>query len=251
MKNVVAYCRVSTNGQAQDDKFGIEAQKQQIRDYCGKNGMMITAWYIDEGESGVTESRPQLDELLYGDIKNPPIDAVVVAKNDRLAREIKLYFYYKQLFLQKGMQLMSVTEDFGEMGAFKGILEAFVMFAAEQERTNIMKRTSGGRKIKAAQGGYSGGKAPYGYVASAGGLVVKEDEAAIVRMIFEARDGGNTYKQICDTLHNNGVTTQTGGVFSISSVKYILDNRKTYQGYYKYGKSDEWVKGRHEAILAD
>ena len=55
------------------------------------------------------------------------------------------------------------------MGAFKGILEAFVMFAAEQERTNIAKRTSGGRSIKAAN---SLEGAPFGYMAKDRQLVV-------------------------------------------------------------------------------
>jgi len=43
------------------------------------------------------------------------------------------------------------------MGAFAGILEAFVMFAAEQERANITRRTSAGRAVKAVKGGYAGG----------------------------------------------------------------------------------------------
>ena len=48
MKNVVAYCRVSTDGQVGEDKFGIEAQKEQIMEYCSRNAMQISAWYIDE-----------------------------------------------------------------------------------------------------------------------------------------------------------------------------------------------------------
>ena len=34
MKRAVAYCRVSTAGQTGEDKFGIENQRQIIRDYC-------------------------------------------------------------------------------------------------------------------------------------------------------------------------------------------------------------------------
>lgn len=67
-----------------------------------------------------------------------------------MARDIKLYFYYKQLLYQKDIELVSVSEDFGEMGAFAGILEAFVMFAAEQERANITRRTQAGRVLKAS-----------------------------------------------------------------------------------------------------
>ena len=37
MKRAVAYCRVSTDGQVGDDKFGIESQREQIKEYCRKN----------------------------------------------------------------------------------------------------------------------------------------------------------------------------------------------------------------------
>lgn len=250
MKNVVAYCRVSTDAQAAEDKFGIEAQKRQIMEHCAKNDMQISDWYIDEGESGVKESRPELDRLLYGEVKNPPVEGVVIAKNDRIAREIKLYFYYKQLLYQKGIQLISVSEDFGEMGAFSGILEAFVLFAAEQERINITKRTSGGRRIKAAKGGYSGGRPPYGYRSIRGALAINEDEADNVRRIFEVKDSGGTYKAICEEFNSQGKTNRSGTKFSISTVQVVYENRKVYEGNYKYGGKDGvWVRGQHEPIL--
>mgnify|MGYP000123499402 CR=1 FL=1 len=251
MRNVVAYCRVSTDAQAGEDRFGLDAQKKMIMEYCAKNDMQISDWYIDEGESGVKDNRPQLDRLLYGEIKNPPVEAVVVAKNDRVAREIKLYFYYKQLLYAKGMELISVSEDFGELGVFSGILEAFVMFVAEQERMNITKRTSGGRAVKAAKGGYAGGRVPYGYTVKDKQLVIVPEEAEAVRKIFEMKRDGATFKQIVDVLNAAGYRNKSGGEFTISTVQFILGNERLYQGFYKYGKNSEWVKGQHEPILND
>jgi site-specific DNA recombinase len=251
MKSVVAYCRVSTNAQAGDDKFGIDAQKEQIMEYCQKNDMQISEWFVDEGVSGVKEERPEFDKILYGEMKNPPVEAVVVAKNDRIARDIKLYFYFSQVLYRKGIQLISVSEDFGEMGAFKGILEAFVMFAAEQERANIMKRTTYGRGIKSSRGGYSGGKAPFGYYVKDKSLIINETEAKIVRLIFEQRKSGATLKSICDLLNSSGYKTRKGGQFYISNVQSILGNENTYRGMYRYGKKGEWVQGQQEPILPD
>ncbi len=42
MKTVVGYVRVSTNGQAQEDKYGIDAQKRDILDYCARNNLALT-----------------------------------------------------------------------------------------------------------------------------------------------------------------------------------------------------------------
>ncbi|MDI9483911.1 MAG: recombinase family protein, partial [Bacillota bacterium] len=165
MKTVVGYVRVSTNGQAQEDKYGIEAQKRDILDYCAKHDLALTKWYVDGGVSGVEEQRPELDKILFNDeeVGNPPIQAVIVAKSDRLARDMNLYYYYKFVLKKKNIELISVSEDFGAMGAFAGVLESLTLFIAEQERINIAKRTSSGRRMKARAGGYAGGRAPYGY----------------------------------------------------------------------------------------
>lgn len=97
MKKAVGYCRVSTDGQVGEDKFGIDSQKEQILEYAKRNDYEILEWFIDEGVSGVKESRPAFDKIIYGDVSNPPYESVIVAKNDRIARDINIYFYYKMM----------------------------------------------------------------------------------------------------------------------------------------------------------
>ena len=96
MKNVVAYVRVSTDAQAGEDRYGVEAQKEEIRAYAERKGLKIQKWYQDLGESGAKE-RPGFDAIVFGDVTNPPIDTVLVAKSDRVARDINVYYYYKMM----------------------------------------------------------------------------------------------------------------------------------------------------------
>lgn len=249
MKNVVAYIRVSTDGQIGDDKFGLEVQREQIIDYCSKNDMNIVKWYSDEGESGA-KYRPGFDEIVYGEVTNPPYEAVVVAKSDRVARDINIYFYYQGALLRKNVELISITEDFGQFGVFANMLKAFTLTCAEMERDNINKRTSAGRTVKSSKGGYSGGRTPYGYKAENHQMVVVKEEAVVVKMIFRMKDKeGMTYKAICEVLNAQGYTNRSGTKFTISTVQTIYENKKVYQGFYKYGKNAEWVKGMQEAIL--
>lgn len=248
MKNVIGYVRVSTDGQVGEDKFGIDAQKAQIIEYCSKNDMEITRWVMDEGESGAKE-RPGFDEIIYGDVSNPPHEAVVVAKSDRVARDINIYYYYKMMLKKKDMNLISIAEDFGQFGVFANMLEAFTLCVAEMERDNITKRTSSGRKIKAAKGGYSGGRPPFGYAPNNGRLEIVPEEAEVVRFVIESKDAGATFKSICDALNERGLTNRSGTKFSISTLQVIIDNKPLYQGMYRYGKGAEWVQGEHEPIL--
>lgn len=248
MKNVIGYIRVSTDGQIGEDKFGLEAQRQQIEEYCKKNELNLIKWYSDEGESGA-KYRPGFDEIVYGDVENPPYEAVVVAKSDRVARDINVYFYYQGALLRKGIELISITEDFGQFGVFANMLKAFTLTCAEMERDNINKRTGAGRRVKASMGGYAGGKPPMGYSVENRQLVINPKEAEVVKRVFELRDSGETLLGIVDKLNAEGMQTRNGMKFVISTVQSIVNNRKTYMGYYHYGKDGEWVKGQHEPIL--
>jgi site-specific DNA recombinase len=246
--NVIGYIRVSTDGQVGEDKFGLKVQKKQIEEYCKNHNMEIIKWYTDEGESGAKE-RPGFDEIIYGEVGNPPYEAVVVAKSDRVARDINVYYYYKMMLRKKNINLVSIAEDFGQFGVFASMLEAFTLCVAEMERDNINKRTSAGRYVKSAKGGYSGGRPPFGYRTDNGKLIIVPEEAEVVKTIFEMKYSGKTYKQIVDHLNSLGFTNRSGTKYSISTVQTIYENEKTYRGYYRYGKNTEWVVGQHEPIL--
>lgn len=248
MKNVIGYMRVSTDGQCGDDKFGLEVQRKQIKEYAEQNDMNIVRWFMDEGESGAKE-RPGFDEIIYGEITNPPYEAVIVAKSDRVARDINVYYYYKMMLFKKDIQLISISEDFAQFGVFAPMLEAFTLCVAAMERENISKRTSAGRGVKASKGGYSGGRAPMGYRVENKRLVVNPDEVPVVKRCFELRESDVSLPKIVETLNKEGYKTRAGKSFAISTVQSILNNRKTYEGFYRYGKSDEWVKGQHEPIM--
>lgn len=250
MKKAIGYLRVSTDGQSGEDKFGLDAQREQIKLYALSNKYEIVDWSVDEGFTGATLDRPALNELLYGEIGNPPIEAVIVAKNDRMSREMEQYFYVKYSLRKKNIELKSVSEDFGQMGVFANVLESLAMFIAEQERINIAKRTSGGRKIKAAAGGYSGGRAPYGYKVADGQLQIEDSEVCLVRIVFEQLENGSTLSDVAEYLNENGHRTRNGKKFYASHIRAMRENRKVYEGNYKYGDMN-WVKGVHEAILKE
>ena len=254
-KNAVGYIRVSTEGQAEDDKYGVEAQQGKIREYAEKHGYVIVAWFQDE-MSGTSDDRPEWNKILYGEeITNPPFEAVIAFKSDRIARDTKLYFYYLYVLEKRNITLISTQEEFPE-GEFANIYRALMLFVAEQERKNIALRTGNGRKIKASAGGYSGGRAPFGYRVESGNLVVDDDEAEIVRIIFKQRDDGEKMLHIAEWLNDNGYKSRSGGKFYTSNIKAILENEQTYRGMYRYGRGKDdkevpWVKGVHEPILKD
>ena len=245
----IGYLRVSTEEQATEG-FGLDEQKEMILAYARRNNMYILDWYIDKGVSGVKERRPAMDELLFGEIHNPPVEYVLVAKSDRIARDIKLYYYYLMLMEKKGMKLVSVSEPVVDDGSGMGnIYRSLMLFVAEQERKNITIRTMGGRKQKAKQGGYGGGRPPYGYRAFDGELVVVQHEAKIIRKVFELFDAGIGMTQIARLFNQHGIPTRTGSKWSSTMISNVLGRKDFYEGKYSY--SDVESIGRYEPLLKD
>lgn len=251
MRKAVAYLRVSTDGQSKEDAFGLDAQREQIIEYCVANDIEVVDWFVDKDVSGADACKPGLDAIVAGAATNPPVEMVITAKNDRISRKVEYYYAYKIKLQEVGIKIVSVAEDFGRENMFTPILEALTAAMAEVERGMITARTSGGRKIKASRGGYSGGRTPYGYAVDKNikGMVINEEQAIVVRLIFDMKGKGFTYQQMVDELNRQGYTNKSGGKWSISSLQVILGNEKTYRGLYKYGENSEWVKGVHEPIL--
>ena len=184
LKKAIGYIRVSTKQQADDEKYGIEIQRQAILSYADANGYGIVDWKIDQF-SGAKDDRPALNEILFADnVSNPPIEAVIVFKNDRIARDTKLYFYYLYTLEKRNIKLLATKEEFDEGSEFANIYRALLQFVAEQERKNIALRTGKGRSIKASCGGYSGGRCPYGYKVVDHRLIINEDEGPLSNICF-------------------------------------------------------------------
>lgn len=244
----IGYKRVST--QQQVDKFGFDVQEEMITQYAEENNIEIVVW-IEESYTGDSINRPELDKVLIGDYSKYKADCIVVAKSDRFSRNIEYYYALKLLLRNNcGLELFCGVEDFGQMGVLKPAMEALFASYAEIERITINQRTSGGREKKRIIGGYCGGRAPYGYKIENSQLVVIDEQAKVVRTIFEMRESGLSERKISNQLNNYGIKSTYGGNFNPSTVHLILANENTYRGLYKYGKDSEWVKGQQEPILS-
>lgn len=244
MEKVIIYRRVSTEGQ--EEKFGLESQLKDIKKYCDEHDYEIAGDYVDV-ISGAKAQRVGLNQILLDDnVRNTKL---IIAKNDRLSREVMNYYSFKSALLKKNVELISIKEDFGELGAMAKILEAFTVAMADMERDLITQRTTGGRNVKASKGGYSGGQAPFGYDVVQGNLIVNEEKSKVVKYIFRLRKNGESLNAIANKLNEKGYKTARGGTkWYASAIQSVLRNEDTYLGYYQYGSNDK-VVGKHEPIL--
>jgi DNA invertase Pin-like site-specific DNA recombinase len=251
-RQAIGYIRVSTEEQAGEDRYGVDAQKAEILLYANKNDYMIVDWIQDEC-SGVSDvcKRPGFGKILSGEeITNPPFEAIITFKNDRVSRDTKIYFWTLYELEKRNIKLLSTKEQFDEGDELANIYRSLLLFVAEQERKNITLRTTAGRTTKARTGGYSGGRVPYGYKPVDGELVINDAERPVVELIFREHDRKVPMLQIVEILDREGYKTRKGSRFQVSTIKSVISNRPLYEGMYRYGGKDApWVTGQHEPIL--
>lgn len=120
MKAAIGYIRVSTEEQSLDDKFGIDVQRNAILEYANEHDYEIVDWCTDT-ISGAKDNRPELNKILYQSDVLPRHEAVIVFKNDRVARDTKLYFYYFYTLEKRNVKLLSTEEHFSEGDDFANI----------------------------------------------------------------------------------------------------------------------------------
>jgi site-specific DNA recombinase len=245
-----AYLRVSTEGQTGEDTFGVAAQEEAIKSYAAAKGIDVVTWYKDEGISGATLDRPGLQQLLT-DAGRKCFDVLLVAKMDRVARDLFAALFIEKELLINDVEIISVSEPVSGRDPMNTAFRQMMGVFAELEKSMITARMTGGRKQKARGGGYAGGGAAIGYKAIRGGKVLQLDrvKALTVKRVFELREQQPKWslQQLAARLNKEGHTTAQDKQFKAMQVKRILDRQGLYSGIYSYSGIE--AEGQHEAII--
>lgn len=258
----VLYARVSTEDQA-NEGYSIKAQKELLTEYAMKHNITIIDEYIDEGKSGKSISgRPQMTRLLE-DAKQKKFDAVMTYKLDRLARKVRDSSEIAEILKEHDVQLISLSENIDTTTLYGKLVYDILSAIAENEREQIVGRVKMGMTQRAKEGKWNGGQC-FGYDAKDKRLFKNEEEAKIVKEIYDYADQGFGYKKIVGILNRKGYVTKRGNAFSIGTLKGILDN-PVYIGKIRFNQYENWsekrrsgknkdaiiVNGEHEAIIPE
>lgn len=240
-KNCYIYTRVSTSMQV--DGFSLDAQKEKLRKYAEFQEFSIAGEYSDEGKSGKSiEGRPQFQEMLkdIAECKDN-IEYVLVFKLSRFGRNAADVLNSLQQMEDYGVNLICVEDGIDSSKDSGKLMISVLSAVAEIERENILVQTMEGRKQKAREGKWNGGFAPYGYKLVDGELKIAEDEAEIIRVIYDkfihTTMGAAT---VAKYLNRQGYVKKkrqngTLDAFTAHFVKLVLDN-PIYCGKIAFGR---------------
>lgn len=229
-KTAVAYARYSSNNQREES---IDAQLRAIREYCEKENIELIEVFTDEAITGKTDDREDfqnmVNQLLKGHIQ---VDYVLVHKFNRFARNKFDSALYKKKLRDIGIRVVSVTQKIDDTPEGE-LLEGFLETIDQYYSANLAVEVRKGLRENALKGKHAGGQVLFGYSLDNEGYYVPNENAKIVKRIFEEYAAGVPKTDICERLNNDGYRNQRGKKFNTRTLSDLLKNEK-YIGNYVY-----------------
>lgn len=238
IKNAAAYLRVSTDMQLDNSP---EAQLTDILKYCMQNNYMLTKEniFLEPGVSGKTaDKRIQFQKMMIkAESKPKPFDLIIVHKFDRFARNRTDSTYYKNKLRKRlNIDVVSVKEQLPEDKKTALLIESNLETMGEYYSLNLAEEVLKTQIILANEGKHFT-KPAFGYdkiidkvIKSKGKdkiirkMVINEEEAKYVTIIFEKFANGETMRNICAYLNDLGIRTKNKSKFTGRGIVWILHN---------------------------
>lgn len=233
---LVAYLRVSSAVQV--EAWGLDRQESAVRKWAKFNGHRITEWRRDEGKSGTLEAvdRLGLSESLEL-VSARKVDGILVADLDRFARKLTVQETALALVWKAGGQVFTATS--GEVhredpdDPSRNLIRQVMGAVIEYEKNMSVLRMRKGKAAKALTGRKTDGQYAYGYQQTGTGRArdagPQPEQQAIVNRIVEARNAGNSFRDICAQLNAEAVPTKNGRAWLPMTVKRVYDRSRSVQ----------------------
>ena len=241
------YLRLSRDDERDDESQSISNQRDFIMNYIIRNNLMLIDEYIDDGVSGTQFDRDGWTKLI-NDIENGRINMVITKDTSRLGRNISQSLYYStEYFQEKGIRYVALDDGIDTFDKHQNTdMLMFKAFYNEMYVKDISTKIKATLNSQKRNGKFMGGIAPYGYDRNLPydkhELIINEEQAKVIRRIFDLFISGMGVKKIANLLTdenvpipsihknlNRGIKSSIYGVWQERTISDILTN-PTYKG---------------------
>lgn len=214
----------------------IDTQREITTNYAKQHNYNIIKEYVDNGYSGILDSRPALDKLIT-DITRNKINMLIIKDMSRLTRDKNLTSYYTDIFFpDNDVRLISVTEyiDTGERYEIDDVV-AIRGIVNQSYLEDISKKIKAVKTNLKEQGKFIESSVAYGYKKDESDktkIVIDENVAYVVKEIFELYIDNVGPLEIANRLNARHIQTPSqylnlkkqGKYWTKSIVNRILNN---------------------------
>ena len=261
-KLIIGYYRLSMEDDSEGESNSIINQRKLVKDYISNIPELVAMpfqEFYDDGYSGSSMERPAIKQVLELARENK-VQCIVVKDFSRFARNyIEMGTYLEQIFPFLGVRFISISDRYDSKDykgkssdievQFKGLIADFYV---KDQSVKVKSAVS----TRRGKGEYCCGSAPYGYRINPENkkeLVIVEDEAEVIRRVFELTNQRYSKMEICKLFNEEGVLTplqsmsrrqksdskkaaSRGLQWTSDMIRKIVDD-KTYIGCMVYGKT--------------
>lgn len=231
----VAYMRVSTEKQAEEGN-GLDSQRRDIQAYAGKNGMLISDWYIDDGYTGANMDRPALQRLI-NDCYTKKVKNVLAFKLDRLSRSMVDGIYIiEKIFIPNNVNFQCVHDSINYDSPMEQAYTQMMAVFAQLDKNTMLLRMRGGMLERIKQGYWmGGGNLPYCYTydKEQGILVPIEERKKQANQAIDMFIQGYSDEKIMNILGFKNEMTVRNLLTSVVNIGKIPYKGNVYQGLHE------------------
>ena len=247
---VTFYARVSTD---QDEQ--INSLENQVQYYTeliqSKPNWKFVPGYVDEGISGGSTKKRDNFNRMIRDAKAGMFDFIITKEISRFSRSTLDSIKYTQELLDYNVGVFFQNDNINTLDTDSEFRLVIMAGVAQDEIRKLSERLKFGFRQAIKNGHVLGNDKLYGYDKKDCVLIVNEEEAEIIRIIFDLygnqRLGTRT---ISKRLMELGYTSREGNAFNTLTIRHILENPK-YKGWYCGNKSQSVDYRTKRNILLD
>lgn len=209
-KKAGMYLRLSRDDDQPSESLSIDNQRKLLTKYIEENEFELVDEYVDDGISGTTFERPEVQRLL-DDAKNGRIDTIIVKDLSRFGRNyIEVGMYLDYIFPSYGIRFIALTDNIDTADKDSSAMEMMPIMNVfnEWHAANTSKKIRAVFEMKAKMGIYMTTYAAYGYKkGDCERRLPVPDEAVsgIVHRIYEMRASGQGKRKIAAVLTREGI----------------------------------------------
>ena len=262
-QKVAAYIRVSTSNE--DQLISLEAQRRHYKTLIETNEeWQFADIYSDEGITGTKKDRrPELLRLI-SDCEKGKIDFILTKSISRFARNTIDCLELVRKLMDLGVHIYFEKENINTNSMESELMLSILSSLAENESVSLSENSKWSIRQRFKRGTYKLSYPPYGYEYTNEQVVVNEEQAQVVKRIFNSVLEGVGTERIARQLNSERIPTKRNGNWTGSTIRGIVKNekytgdvllQKTYTDEHfnrkvNQGELDQYlIENHHEAII--
>ena len=257
---VTYYARVSSESDEQLNSLGNQISYYDELIKRNRNWTFVPG-YIDEGLSGISTKKRENFNRMIEDAAEDKFDLVITKEISRFARNTLDSIQYTRQLLSCGVGVFFQNDNINTLDEDSELRLSIMSSIAQDELRKLSSRVKFGHQQAIKDKVVLGNSRIFGYVKDGGRLAIDEEQAEMVRELFELYASGQySMKQIETIFWNKGYRNHNGNKIAHTTMSNMIANPK-YKGYYvgnkvrvidmfskkqKFLPPEEWVMFKDE-----